>query len=369
MPLEGRSDLRWIARLNAHSADPRGQLGNVLPLWSGPGSGQGWRPAVRNRVPADFEPQEALLLPGGLLADEDPEVLSGFVGAARGRTAVMAIVANPAQRERVQQSLRKAGLPTAGIHFAELPHNTKWVRDYGPIFVRLQNNRRLAVDTEYPESGREDDDAIPARLAGRFHAGLLPAPIIFEGGNLLSNGRGLCVTTTAAVFRNSDKPEAEARVCNVFSDCFGSTQTVFLEPLMGEPTGHVDMFACFTAPDVVVLGAYDPAVDPLNAALLDRNAARLNGLATPRGPLRVVRIPMPPRSDGNWRTYTNVVFANGVVLVPTYRGVDRLGREKALETFTRLLPGWHVIDVDCTNLIQGGGALRCVSAGVPLGPR
>jgi len=224
------------------------------------------------------------------------------------------------------------------------------------------------LDTEYPESGREEDDALPAKLARRFHADLLPAPIVFEGGNLLSNGRGLCLTTTAAVFRNTDQPDAEARVLNVFRDCFGSTQTVFLEPLMGEPTGHVDMFACFTAPNVVVLGAYDPAVDAANAEVLDRNAARLTGLPTPHGPLRVVRIPMPPHQDGNWRTYTNVAFANSVVLVPVYRGVDRPGREKALETFARLMPGWQAIGIDCTTLLQGGGALRCVTAGVPLVP-
>ena len=98
----------------------------------------------------------------------------------------------------------------------------------------------------------------------------------------------------------------------------------------------------------------------------NRNAQRLEGLPTPHGPLRVIRIPMPPHKDGNWRTYTNVVFANGALLVPVYRGVDRAGREKALELFARLLPGWQVIGIDCTTLIQGGGALRCISTGVPL---
>ena len=368
LPEERQFDLRWIDRLNAHPAGRRGKAPGVLPILPRFGAGPGWRAAGRPHLPAEFEPQEALVLPVGLLAEEAPEALAGLVAATRHRTAVVGIVANAAQRARVEQELRAKGLPATGIQFTEMPHNTKWLRDYGPIFVRLHNNRRAALDAEYPESGREDDDDAPGKLAGRFHADVIPVPIVFEGGNLLTNGHGLCLTTTAAIFRNSDQQDAEARVLNVFRDCFGSTQTVFLEPLMGEPTGHVDMFACFTAPNVVVVGSYSPAADPLNAAVLDRNAARLGGLATASGPLRVVRVPMPPHQDGNWRTYTNIVFANSVVLVPTYRGVDRAGREKALETFARLMPGWKVIGIDSTNLIQGGGALRCITTGVPLAP-
>ena len=358
-------DLGWIDRLNAYSADGRAHPPGVLPvlprLGLAPAATPGWP-----RVPAEFEPQEALLLPVGLLADEAPEILTDLVAGTRHRLAIVGLVADAAQRLRVEQTLRKAGLSATHLQFTELAHNTKWVRDYGPIFVWMQNQRRAAVDTEYPESGRDADDAMPGKLAGRFHARLLPAPIVFEGGNLLSNGQGLCLTTTAVVVRNSDRQDAESRVCQVFRECFGSVQTVFLEPLMGEKTGHVDMYACFTAPDVVVLGACDPAQDMQNAALLDRNAARLAGLSTPWGPLRVVRIPMPPHQDGFWRTYTNVIFANGAVLMPTYLGVDQQGRERALEIFARLMPGWKVIGVDCTRLIQGGGALRCVSATVPL---
>lgn len=361
-----RVDLRWIDRLNAYSADSRSHIPGVLPILPRLGAGREPGPPGWPRVPAEFEPQEALVLPMGLLAEEDPETLAGLVAGARRRTAVVGIVAGAAERARVEAILRSKGVPTANIQFAEIAHNTKWVRDYGPIFVWTDETHRAAVDAEYPEVGRDADDIVPDKLAGRFHAKVLSAPIIFEGGNLLSNGQGLCVTTTSAIFRNSDREDAEFRVCQFFRDCFGSQQTVFLEPLVGEQTGHVDMFACFAAPDLVLVGSYSPMEDALNAALLDRNAARLLGLSTPRGPLRVVRIPMPPHQDGVWRTYTNVVFANSVVLVPVYRGVDPTGREKALETFARLMPGWKVIGVESSSLIQGGGALRCVSAAVPL---
>lgn len=352
-------DLGWIERLNAAGS----RVPGMVSRWS---ADSGARAPSWVRAPAEFEPQEALLLPVGRLAEDCPKTLTRLVAAIRDSVEVVGIVADATQRRRVERLLRAKGLPAASVRFIRLPHNTKWLRDYGPIFVRVRHRRRAVVDAEYPETGRHEDDVLPGRLARQFAADLIAAPIVFDGGNLLSNGYGLCVTTTAAIFRNSDEADAEARVCRVFRECFGAEQTVFLEPLLGEQTGHVDMFACFTAPAVIVVGSYDPAVDALNAAVLDRNAQRLAGLPTPHGPLRVVRVPMPPHHDNHWRTYTNVVFANKVLLMPTYVGVDRAGREKAMEIFARLLPGWQVVGIDCTALIRGGGALRCVSATVPL---
>jgi hypothetical protein len=75
---------------------------------------------------------------------------------------------------------------------------------------------------------------------------------------------------------------------------------------------------------------------------------------------------MPPHEPSIWRTYTNVVFANGVLLVPIYADVDVDGRREALRVFTRLLPGWRVIGVDVTRLVELGGAMHCVT--MNLGP-
>jgi hypothetical protein len=136
---------------------------------------------------------------------------------------------------------------------------------------------------------------------------------------------------------------------------------VFLEPLVGEQTGHVDMFATFVSSDVVVVGEYSPDADPLNAEILDRNAQRLAAVRTSRGPLRVLRIPMPPHTLDVWRTYTNVLFANGTLVVPTYPGIDPQGEAEALAIYKHLLPGWTVVGVDCNRLIEWGGAVHCVT--------
>ena len=65
-----------------------------------------------------------------------------------------------------------------------------------------------------------------------------------------------------------------------------------------------------------------------------------------------------------WRTYTNLLFAGPVVLVPVYSGVDREGRERALEIYRRLMPEREIIAIDCSDLIRLGGALHCITMNV-----
>ena len=91
----------------------------------------------------------------------------------------------------------------------------------------------------------------------------------------------------------------------------------------------------------------------------------MRGLDSGAGPLKVVRIPMPHHRDGVWRTYTNVVFANDAVVVPTFAGMDPGLERKALDTYRHLLPGRRIVTVEATSLARTGGALRCVSLNVP----
>ena len=146
---------------------------------------------------------------------------------------------------------------------------------------------------------------------------------------------------------------------------FGARQIVALEHLSGEGTGHIDMYACFTSPDTILVGEYDEFVDPDNAAALDRNAARLAEVPIGSGKLKVIRVPMPTNQDGVWRSFTNVIFANGTLLVPAYPDVDLSGGERALAIYCRLLPGWRVFGVDVSTMARHQGGLRCVTLYVP----
>jgi hypothetical protein len=125
------------------------------------------------------------------------------------------------------------------------------------------------------------------------------------------------------------------------------------------------MFLTFVAPDRVVVAQCDPAADAENARILDRTAEALSHVRTRTGPMQVYRVPMPPAKDGVWRSYTNVIFANGVLMVPTYSGVDPAVQARALAVYRKLLPGWKVVGINADAPASQGGSLHCVSLNVP----
>ena len=135
-----------------------------------------------------------------------------------------------------------------------------------------------------------------------------------------------------------------AEIARLMRDWYGFDRTVMLDPLVDYRTLHVDMFATFAAPDVVVVGKCDSLVDARSALILDRNAARLAETPVGRhGRMRVHRIPMPSYDGKRCRTYTNVVFANGRLLVPHYSDVEPEVERRVMDVYAELLPDWVVL--------------------------
>ena len=65
-----------------------------------------------------------------------------------------------------------------------------------------------------------------------------------------------------------------------------------------------------------------------------------------------------PDQGGAYRTYTNSVFINKTILVPTYQ-------EKydttALRIYRESLPGYNVVGINCNSIIPSLGALHCIT--------
>jgi agmatine/peptidylarginine deiminase len=332
----------------------------LLPAGASPADADVSREFPGGRLPPEFASQHAIVLDGVDLPRSWPEVFIEIVLAVRGRADIVALIAGPEDRDAIQRLLDRRGLPRDLVLAAPVAHDTMWVRDFAPLSVRRHDGRDVLVDLDYGARDRPADDEVASRLAELLALPLDAMPLRIEGGNLLVNGEGLCLTTTVVLERN-DGGESPERVCGALLTYLGCEQVVFLEPLHGEDTGHADMFAVFTSPRTVVLGAYEPEADPVNAALLERNAARLATVETRDGPLEVVRVPMPARGDGVWRTWTNVVFADGALLFPTYAGADAGDQRRARTVFAGLLPGWQLREIDSEPLAALGGGLHCVT--------
>ena len=319
-------------------------------------------PRLQVRLAGEFERQAGLAVGCGELMEYAPELLLEIVRHTAGRMKVVALVSDRDQLEAARAMFRVNRLPDSHVLFAEVAHDTMWIRDYGPITVRNQRGGATIVDADYDVSRLLDDEA-PTVLAKLLHVPVVRLPLRIDGGNLLSNGAGLAISTTRMLEENGLPPSDLAEFRQAVERGFGLRELVMLEPLEGETTGHIDMFAAFTSPNTVVVARMRAEDDPLNNAILDRNADRLAAVKLADGKLlRVVRIPMPPTNDGVWRTYANVVFVNGVLLTPIYSDVnDAVARNEAMSTFSRLLPGWRVVGVDASRIIESAGALHCIS--------
>jgi agmatine deiminase len=314
------------------------------------------------RLPADFETQKVLVLGWDKV---DPPVQQVVIAVARevaGKLPAVILVPSETERQTAITKALAAGVPADALRVVTVPINTCWVRDFAPLCVEKERAAFHLLDADYIADKRSDDDAIASSIGPLLGLPVGHLPLILEGGNLLSNGRGLVVTTTKLADENTARDLDRSQVEKLLHKSIGARQVVHLEPLLAEMTGHVDLFAAFTAPDTIVVASSNRKSDRINTEILERNATQLAAINFDGKPLRVVRLPLPPRVFEVWRSYTNVVFANGKLLVPKYAGVDDKGHAEAIATYRKLLPGWSIASIDCEPLARMGGALRCATA-------
>jgi len=82
-------------------------------------------------------------------------------------------------------------------------------------------------------------------------------------------------------------------------------------------------------------------------------------------PLTVIPLPMPRPFGGDARlpaSYLNFYIANRAVLVPVFSDP---ADEKALGILEGLFPGREVIGIDCRALVEGMGAIHCITQQQP----
>ena len=327
------------------------------------------RPSARAGMAGEFQRQSALVLGYGELVEQHPAVFVDIVTGAIDRVPLICLISNDRQRRLAEYLLRANGIPVSSVSFMATPAQTMWVRDYGPLFVQRADGTVEIVDTDYAEDRNDNEaaaeDGAPAWIGWQLNVPVVSARLRMDGGNFLTNGDGLCITTSAVLDRNFDVGYGKEQIRALLKSLLDCEKWICVQPLEGEDTQHVDMFVAFLAENIAVVAHCDPLADPLNAAILDDAAAALARQTTSMGPMQVHRVPMPDARGGVWKSYTNVIFANGVLLVPSYSDVDPAVEEEAFSLYARLLPGWKVVGIRADSLARLGGALHCISVNVP----
>ncbi|MEC5125287.1 agmatine deiminase family protein [Verrucomicrobiales bacterium BCK34] len=319
---------------------------------------------------SEFRQQAAIILGCHGEINSNPQLYVEIAKAIGGRTPLFGFVSTVEQAQNGVDLLRRSGLSDEAIRFVVVPSNSIWIRDYSPFMVRRQDNSISLVDSRYvPANGQENvrvsDDEVASHFASMLGLPIRSMPILLDGGNLLSNGDGIVVSTALPILTNRRYGYSADQVSDIICDMLGARLWGYVPALEGEPTGHIDMFATFLAKNSLVLGEIDKNVDPINSARLDIAERTFKTMNSSLGPLQVTRIPMPSKVNNLWRSYTNVIMANGVLLMPSYSDVDPEIEDKAEEVYRGLLPGWEIQRINCDTLVRRQGQLHCISYNLP----
>ncbi len=346
-------------------------------------SSQGLVPS--QRLPAEWEPQDAVLLTWphkhtdwNWILDDVTELYEALATVIADYADVVIAVA-PDMLDEVASRLESMGAPLEYIYLYPVETNDTWARDHGPITVETPQGMKLLNFTFNGWGGKhthELDNLISRRLYEQNAfpaAGFETQDWVLEGGSIEVDGCGTLLTTAQCLLNPNRNPgmsqaDIEARLASAF----GVRKINWLHHgyLAGDDTdSHIDTLARLCPERTIVYTACDDPEDE-HYEELSSMAAELRSLTdVDDEPYRLIPLPWPGpvvSEDGQRlpATYANFLIINEAVLVPIY---ERPTDEEALEQISRAFPGYDIIGIPCSVLVEQGGSLHCITMQLPEG--
>ncbi|GIT98624.1 agmatine deiminase family protein [Sulfurovum sp. TSL1] len=327
-------------------------------------------------MPAEWERQRAVLLsfpheetdwhdrdnPADLEAS-----LSPFIRIAQAIAYGEAVYIICKEKEKIANMF----CSTRNMTFIEIPTNDTWIRDYGYISIKENDEVKLLDFTFDGWGGKFEaslDNAVNTALHQKGYLGTTPLEqidFVLEGGSIESDGEGTILTTSECLCnpnRNGglNKKEIEEKLHTYL----GAQRVLWLDHgyLAGDDTdSHIDTLARFVNTTTIMYVKCEDKEDEHYEAL-QQMEAQLQGFTTVEGkPYTLIPLPMceAKYNDDGERlpaTYANFLITNDALIYPTY---DDKNDTKVGEIFKGVFPDREIIPVNCLKLIEQGGSLHC----------
>jgi len=219
------------------------------------------------RVPAEFEPQEAVWLqwPGPFEKMYEPayaEISNVIVQYEK----LHILYDSNAIRNQARTAIADAGGDPdhANITWRSIDNENAWMRDNGPVYV-VQDGELRIQDWEFDAWGGAfgnipyaNDNAVPGEVGNALSMSVDHIDIVHERGNLEFNGVDTLILNWN-VIGNPNRGNAYANKAQAEVDLknsFGVTQVIWADgPISGDDTGgHIDGIARFIDANRVVVG-------------------------------------------------------------------------------------------------------------------
>jgi len=328
------------------------------------------------RMPAEWEPHERTLMAWPVHPSWEPymararETYAGLANAIADFEPVT-MLANPGEADGARRAL------TESIEILEVPYESAWQRDSGPIVVVDDEGSRLGIDFRFNGWGNHDpryEQTAAATGATLAHLGIdrVFSDMVLEGGAITVDGEGTLITTEQCLLNPNRNPHmTREAIEQELGEKLGIEKVVWLPLGIAADfvtDGHVDAVCTFAGPGVVLLqGCTDPR-DP-DYERMAANRAVLEAAADAAGrPFQIHELPdLPgePFADTEIGVaYANIVLVNGAVIVGTggYPADDI-----AMTVIGDAFPNHEILGVEARIISYAGGGPHCTTMQIPTG--
>jgi agmatine/peptidylarginine deiminase len=299
-----------------------------------------------------------------------PNILRQIVAHAQTQCKV---IIHCSDSNSVKNNLLSNGIPIGtNVKYIQAPFNSVWIRDYAANSVYLNDvDSLILVDWIYNRPQRILDDAIPRYYAQYLNLPLYettesPFRLIHSGGNFMSNGFGHGFSSMLA--QDENPTLSSALLDDIMHSFMNINEYIKMTNLPYDGIHHIDMHMKLLDEETLLIGQYPNGVS--DGPQIEANLLYVldNYLSVFGTPYKVVRVQMPPdqnnrypNNNGHYRTFTNSVFVNKTVLVPTY---EEQYDSTALRILRENLPGYNVIGINSNQMITASGAIHCITHSV-----
>ncbi len=282
----------------------------------------------------------------------------------------------------IQSYLASNSIDLENLTFIQAPFNTVWVRDYGPNPVYQNDVDSLILIDWIYNRPRPMDDVIPDRIGEYLDVPVYatttaPYDLVHTGGNFMADGLGTGFSSQLILEENDisnpfgTSNHSEEDIENLMQAFMGIQEYPKMGSLPYDGINHIDMHMKLLDEQTLLVGEFPQGTS--DGPQIEANIQFvLDNYKTYWGTdFRVERIIQPPCGNGNYppncqgggfsaeyRTYTNALFVNKTILVPIY---NTYLDDVALERWQELMPGYKIRGIDCTQIINAGGAIHCIT--------
>ncbi|MGB1031075.1 MAG: agmatine deiminase family protein [Flavobacteriales bacterium] len=315
-------------------------------------------------------------------------ILKQIVSASQDQCEVIILSENISETENYLLSNNAGGPALAdlsNISILDVDLNSIWMRDYAANTVYGSGvDDLILVDWIYNRP-RPDDDASPQAVADHLGVDLYcttssPTDLVNTGGNFMADGFGSGFASNLILEENEAgnpydvSTKSESQIDQIMSDWMGLDRYIKMPTLPNDLIHHIDMHMKLLDEERILFSEYPMGLSDgpqINANML---YVLQNFQSTFGTNYEVIRIPAPPdggqypilgENNASYKTYSNAVFVNNKVLLPTY---ETQFDTTAIRIWEESLPGYEIVGIDCddenSDIISLSGAIHCITHSV-----